>query len=64
VACFSLALCGVRVLHRTRITEIDFLDSLMLLSFPQELSEKLKEVGSQSVVSLLFGVLVAVVGRH
>jgi hypothetical protein len=30
--------------HRTRITEIDFLDSLMLLSFPQELTEKLKEV--------------------
>lgn len=28
---------------KTRITEIDFLDSLMLLSFPQELTEKLKE---------------------
>lgn len=29
---------------RARLTEIDFLDSLLLLSFPQELSEKIKEV--------------------
>lgn len=41
-------LLAYRAVHRTRITEIDFLDSLMLLSFPQELSDKLKEVREPS----------------